>query len=36
MLTTEDFEISKNKKEFLAILKEKIDKKKLNSILYDK
>ncbi|MBV1922676.1 MAG: polyphosphate kinase 2 [Flavobacteriaceae bacterium] len=35
MLTTEDFQKSKNKKEFLDILKEKIDGEKLDNILAD-
>ncbi len=35
MLAIEDFQKSKDKKEFLDILNEKLEKKKLNDILYD-
>jgi len=35
MLTTEDFQKSKNKKEFLDILKENVDEEKLDNILAD-
>jgi len=35
MLTIEDFQKSKNKKEFFYLLKEKLEEKKFNDILYD-